>query len=45
MSIFRTGRIIITGARRIEQIEAAYQFLNEVITRHANTVLYQPPTL
>jgi hypothetical protein len=45
MSIFRTGRIIITGARRIEQIETAYEFLNEVIRRHADTVLYHPPTI
>ena len=43
MSIFRTGRIIITGARYYEQIEMAYQFLNGVIKKHANTVLYLPP--
>ena len=45
MSIFRTGRIIITGARRMELIETAYRFLNDVIQKHAGTVLYQPPTL
>ena len=43
MSIFRTGRIIITGARHLSQIEAAYVFLNEVIQKHADAVLYHPP--
>lgn len=42
MSIFRTGRIIITGARQIHQIEAAYEFLNKVFDQHHATVLYAP---
>jgi len=42
MSIFRTGRIIITGAREIKQIEAAYNFLNKVFDKHYRTVLYEP---
>jgi len=42
MSIFRTGRIIITGARQIKQIEAAYDFLNQVLDKHHATVLYAP---
>ena len=42
MSIFRTGKIIITGARHMKQIETAYDFLNEVIERHQRTVLYLP---
>jgi len=42
MSIFRTGRIIITGARQILQIEAAYDFLNRVFDKHHTTVLYPP---
>ena len=42
MSIFRTGRIIITGAREIKQIEAAYNFLNKVFDKHQKTVLYEP---
>lgn len=42
MSIFRTGRIIITGAREIKQIEAAYNFLNKVFDKHQRTVLYEP---
>jgi TATA-box binding protein (TBP) (component of TFIID and TFIIIB) len=42
MSIFRTGRIIITGAREIKQIRAAYNFLNSVFDKHHKTVLYNP---
>jgi TATA-box binding protein (TBP) (component of TFIID and TFIIIB) len=45
MSIFRTGRIIITGARKIKQIEAAYSFLNKVFDKHEKTVLYEPNTI
>lgn len=45
MSIFRTGRIIITGARQIHQIDAAYDFLNRVFDRHQSTVLYSPNTV
>ena len=45
MSIFRTGRIIITGARQIRQIEAAYDFLNGVYDKHHATVLYTPNTI
>jgi len=39
MSIFRTGKIIITGARTMDQIQAAYEFLNGVFREHAATVL------
>ena len=42
MSIFRTGRIIITGAREIKQIEATYDFLNKVFDKHHKSVLYEP---
>ena len=42
MSIFRTGKIIITGARKIEQIEASYNFLNGVFDKHHTSVLYAP---
>lgn len=44
MSIFRTGRIIITGARELKQIRAAYNFLNTVFDKHAKEVLYSPTT-
>ena len=42
ISIFRTGRIIVTGARQLKQIEAAYDFLNHVFDKHHATVLYVP---
>jgi TATA-box binding protein (TBP) (component of TFIID and TFIIIB) len=42
MSIFRTGRIIITGAREIKQIESAFNFLNNVFDKHHKAVLYEP---
>lgn len=42
MSIFRTGKIIITGARKLQQIETAYEFLNEVFDTHQASVLYVP---
>jgi hypothetical protein len=44
MSIFRTGSIIITGAREMKQIEAAYNFLNNIFDKHYKTVLYTPNT-
>jgi len=44
MSIFRTGRIIITGARELKQIQAAYDFLNTVFDKHSKAVLYAPTT-
>jgi TATA-box binding protein (TBP) (component of TFIID and TFIIIB) len=44
MSIFRTGKIIITGARQLKQIESAYDFLNQVFDRHHAKVLYLPNT-
>ncbi len=40
MSIFRTGKIIITGARQMKQIETAYAFLNDVFQKHQHAVLY-----
>jgi len=39
MSIFRTGKIIITGARTMDQINRAYKFLNKVFQEHAPEVL------
>ena len=39
MSIFRTGKIIITGARTMDQINRAYVFLNKVFDAHAAEVL------
>jgi TATA-box binding protein (TBP) (component of TFIID and TFIIIB) len=42
MSIFRTGKIIITGARQMQQIQTAYEFLNKIFERHQAGVLYVP---
>jgi TATA-box binding protein (TBP) (component of TFIID and TFIIIB) len=36
---FRTGKIIITGAKHLEQLEDAYQFMNDVFRTHSNHVL------
>lgn len=39
ISPFQTGRIIITGARSLEQIEEAYKFMNEVFIKHASEII------
>jgi hypothetical protein len=31
--------VIITGARRIEQIYKAYAFINKILTRHCREVI------
>jgi len=36
---FRTGKIIITGARQLCQLEEAYRFMNALFTKHADQVL------
>ena len=36
---FRTGKIIITGAKHLEQLEDAYNFMNEVFKTHGEHVL------
>ncbi len=43
ISIFRTGRIIVTGARQIEQIHVAYDFLNKIFDKH-HEIFYEPNT-
>lgn len=40
---FRTGKIIITGAKRMEQLEDAYEFMNGVFRTHADQVLRDEP--
>ena len=42
ISIFRTGRIIVTGARQIEQIHVAYDFLNGVFDQYYDEIFYAP---
>jgi len=39
MSIFRTGKIIITGARNMDQIRETYEFLIDVIKTHSAEIL------
>ncbi len=39
---FRTGKIIITGAKQMEQLDDAYVFMNGVFEKHAATVLRDP---
>jgi TATA-box binding protein (TBP) (component of TFIID and TFIIIB) len=46
---FRTGKIIITGAKHMEQLDDAYVFMNEVFRTHSESVLRdhlveEPPT-
>ncbi len=42
ISIFQTGNIIITGARNMEQINEAYDFINVVFDRHENEIVLRP---
>jgi hypothetical protein len=39
ISPFQTGQVIITGARTMEQINEAYNFIKGVFTKHAHDVL------
>jgi TATA-box binding protein (TBP) (component of TFIID and TFIIIB) len=39
ISPFHTGSIIITGARRFEQIQKAYVFMNKILTRHCHDII------
>lgn len=38
IAAFQTGSIIITGARNKEQLDEAYEFMNEVLQKHRNAV-------
>ena len=39
ISPFQTGQVIITGARAMEQIEEAYEFIKKVFTDNADEIL------
>jgi len=39
ISPFQTGRIIITGARSLEQITTAYDFMNTIFKKHAAEII------
>jgi len=43
ISPFHTGSIIITGARRFEQIMKAYVFINKIMTKHCNEIIKPLP--
>lgn len=40
---FQTGDIIVTGARKYEQLEEAYHFMNQILKRHAREILRPLP--
>ena len=42
MSVFQTGKIIVTGGRYLYQLEEAYNFLNKVLQTHAHEILRIP---
>jgi TATA-box binding protein (TBP) (component of TFIID and TFIIIB) len=44
ISPFRTGSVIITGAKSMRQLEDAYSFINGVIRSHADQLLREEPT-
>jgi TATA-box binding protein (TBP) (component of TFIID and TFIIIB) len=41
---FQTGDIIVTGARKKEQLDEAYEFMNVLFKRHSKEVLRPFPT-
>jgi TATA-box binding protein (TBP) (component of TFIID and TFIIIB) len=45
ISPFRTGSIIITGAKEPRQLADAYEFMNDVLREHADQVLRDEPVL
>lgn len=42
ISPFSSGKIIITGAREMDQINEAYVFFNEILEAHQNDILFIP---
>jgi TATA-box binding protein (TBP) (component of TFIID and TFIIIB) len=36
---FQTGDIIVTGARKYEQLDEAYHFMNQILKRHSKDIL------
>jgi hypothetical protein len=40
---FQTGKLIITGARTLAQIEEAYNYVNMIITTHAEEIIRPLP--
>jgi hypothetical protein len=42
ISPFSSGKIIITGAREMDQINEAYEFFNEILKTHQHELLFTP---
>jgi TATA-box binding protein (TBP) (component of TFIID and TFIIIB) len=42
ISPFSSGKIIITGARDMDQINEAYEFFNDILMAHQNDILFVP---
>jgi len=42
ISPFSSGKIIITGARDMDQINEAYEFFNDILTAHQEQILFVP---
>ena len=42
ISPFSSGKIIITGAREMDQINEAYEFFNEILKTHQRDILFTP---
>jgi hypothetical protein len=40
---FQTGDIIVTGARKKEQLDEAYEFMNQILLRHSKEILRHFP--
>jgi len=45
ISVFQTGKIIITGANTYEQVLSMYSFINEVLKRHYEEIYFREPIL
>lgn len=43
LSVFQTGKIIITGARNLDQIMEVYHYFNKILIKHAHEILRIPP--
>jgi TATA-box binding protein (TBP) (component of TFIID and TFIIIB) len=45
ISVFQTGKIIITGANSFEQVLSMYEFINEIIKKHYHELFFREPIL
>ena len=42
LSVFQTGKIIITGARNMPQIMEVYHYFNKILMKHGSEILRIP---